>query len=542
MQDGKTPDGQLLEAHVHRRDEDAFAQLVRRHVNLVFGTALRILGDRSAAEEVAQNVFVTLARKAASIRAGEGLAGWLHRAAVLEARMRQRTDLRRRNREEAAARLGTTMDTTEPTDPLPFGILDDALLELPEKDRQALFLRYFECRPFREIGRSLGMGEDAAQKRASRALEALAAVLRRRGAATATATLAARTLEAAALTSAPVHLASTIAAATVGASSSALGILLAKLMAYSKTQTTVACLLLASAPVGYQWHVAAGMRRAEAEAARRLIVTTEALRLAEKDELITRRRLGALSERLAETRSQIRRAADTLATAAAAPDASLYLWSDTATHVRVPKSVAPSLRLSGSVQVPALPGGVPYRRSIEPVGADGSLAEPLAEALGVTPSEDEDIRRAFGRTQAVLREKMHGAAYLTNRSPAQFRAEGKPSLTLVTPALPDVGVSLGEQLRSDLDRILGAERAELVWQQAAETFDKEFFWFGRGERLQTAVSDGPGHLTLWTASRDPGGEITAYTSVGGRLGIEIFPAPLRPTVAGWLANSQTQRQ
>ena len=85
MQDGTIPDRQLLEAHVDRRDEAAFAQLVRRHVNLVFGTAFRILGDRTAAEEVAQNVFVTLARKAASIRAGEGLAGWLHRAAVLEA-------------------------------------------------------------------------------------------------------------------------------------------------------------------------------------------------------------------------------------------------------------------------------------------------------------------------------------------------------------------------------------------------------------------------------------------------------------------------
>lgn len=541
MQDGTIPDGQLLEAHVHRRDEDAFAQLVRRHVNLVFGTALRILGDRSAAEEVAQNVFVTLARKAASIRAGEGLAGWLHRAAVLEARMRQRTDLRRRNREEAAARLGTTMDTTEPTDPLPFGILDDALLELPEKDRQALFLRYFERRPFREIGRSLGMGEDAAQKRASRALEALAAVLRRRGAATATAALAARTLEAAALTGAPVHLASTIAAATVGVSSSALGILLAKLMAYSKTQTTVACLLLASAPVGYQWHVAAGLRRAEAEAALELSTTQDSLARAEAEADATRRRLDALSERLADARSQLRRDDDQVATAALDGDASLYLWSDTATHVRVPKRVAHRLRFSGTVLLPTSSDTAPVRTAVEAVGAEGFLAEPLVEALGVTHAEAEAIREAFAQTAASLRDQFQAAAYLTNRAPTQFGSEGKPTATLVTPALPDRGVELRDRLRNRLDRILGPERSELVWQQAQATFENEFNRFGGIERIQTAMLVGRGSVTFWNATREPDGEIRSYGSSNGRLAIETFPIRLQPIVSGWLADSASQQ-
>jgi DNA-directed RNA polymerase specialized sigma24 family protein len=119
MQDGQSTDEQLLEAHVARHDEAAFAELVRRHVNLVYGTALRILGDPPTAEEVTQNVFITLARKAGSIGTGSGLAGWLHRAAILEARLRQRTDLRRRNREEHAAQLGTAMDRPSNTDPLP---------------------------------------------------------------------------------------------------------------------------------------------------------------------------------------------------------------------------------------------------------------------------------------------------------------------------------------------------------------------------------------------------------------------------------------
>jgi len=541
MQNGTIPDGQLLEAHVARRDEAAFAQLVRRHVDLVFGTALRILGDRTAAEEVAQNVFVTLARKAASIRAGDGLAGWLHRAAVLEARMRQRTDLRRRNREESAARLGTTMDTTEPTDPLPFEILDDALLELPEKDRQTLFLRYFECRPFRDIGQSLGMGEDAAQKRASRALETLAAVLRRRGATTATATLAARTLEAAALTNAPVHLASTIAAATVGVSSSALGILFAKLMAYSKTQTTVACLLLAAAPIGYQWNVAAGLRRAAAEAALELSTTQDSLARAEAEADATRRRLDAFSERLADARSQLRRDDDQVATAALDGDASLYLWSDTATHVRVPKAVAHRLRFSGAVVLPTSSDTAPVRRAVEAVGAEGSLAEPLVEALGVTHAEAEAIREAFAQTAASLRDQFQAAAYLTNRAPTQFRSEGKPTATLVTPALPDRGVELRDRLRNSLDRILGAERSELVWQQAQATFENEFNQFGGIERIQTAMLVGRGSVTFWNATREPGGEIRSYGSSNGRLGIETFPIRLQPIVAGWLADPASQQ-
>jgi len=304
MQESQTTDEQLLRDHIAHRDEVSFAQLVRRHVNLVFGTALRILGDRTAAEEVTQNVFITLARKAASIRTGTGLAGWLHRAAILESRLRQRTDLRRLSREDQAAQLGTTMPTPESADPLPFEILDDALLELPEKDRRTLLLRFFENRPFREIAHTLGIGEDAAQKRTSRALDALAGILRRRGAPTATGALAAKTLEAAALTTAPAQLASSItsialAAAGTAASSSALALLIAKLMALTNTQTAAVCVLLAAAPVGYQWHTASTLRQAVTDTARELASTTNALARAESEAAAATRRSQATSTRLA---------------------------------------------------------------------------------------------------------------------------------------------------------------------------------------------------------------------------------------------------
>lgn len=544
MQDTEASDEQLLRDHLAHRDEAAFAQLVRRHVHLVFGTAVRILGDRSAAEEVTQNVFITLARKAASIRTGTGLAGWLHRAAILEARLRQRTDLRRQNREDLAAQLGTTMSTPESPDPLPFDLLDEALLELPDKDRQTLFLRYFENRPFREIARTLGIGEDTAQKRTSRALDALAGILRRRGAATVTATLAARTLEAAALTTAPAQLASSVtsaalAAAATAASSSALAILAAKLMALTKTQTAAVCLLVAAAPVGYQWHSASTLRQAVAEATQELASTSNALARAESQAAAATRRFEATSARLAESRALLRRTLDPLSVST--PEASLYLWSETATHVRIPKSIAPSLRLSGSVQLPAVPGSTPQTHALEAVDATGTLSEPLAEALGITPDEANAIRAAFARTAATLQERVHSAAYLTHQIPPEFRAESRPAVALVTPALPDRGQALRDDLRHSLTQLLGTERADLVWQQAESTFENEFNQFGGVERIQAAVLNGPNNLSLWNAAHDPDGKLTSWGNSGGNLSIDAFPARLRPVVAGWLTNSQPQR-
>lgn len=543
MHDGQTnTDEQLLRAYTIRRDEAAFAQLVQRHLNLVFSTALRLLGDRSAAEEIAQNVFISLARKATSIRPDAGLAGWLHRAAILEARLRQRTDLRRQSREDLAAQLGTTMTTPDAPDDLPFALLDDALLELPEKDRRTLLLRYFEQRPFRDIANTLGIGEDTAQKRASRALEALAGILRRRGATTITGALAAKTLEAAALSIAPTQLATSItsialAAAVATSSVTTLAILAAKLMTLTKTQTAAACLLLAAAPVGYQWHAASSLRQAAANVARDLASITEALARAEADAKAATRRLDATSTRLAETRSLLRRANDQISTSASTPEASLYLWSDTASHVRIPKSIAPRLRLSGSIDLPTAPGFKPVSRAIDAVDATGDLSEPLTEALGITPEEAAAIHEAFARTASVLEQQVHANAYLTNQVPAQFRTDGNPAAVLVTPALPDRGEALRETLRQSLTTALSTERAALVWQQAERTFENEFNQFGGVGRIQAAVFNGPGNLALWTATLDAEGTISSWGNNAGNLSLDTFPARLQPIVAEWLTPS-----
>lgn len=540
MQDGQTPDEELLRTYHARRDEAAFAQLVQRHLNLVFGTALRLLGERTAAEEVAQNVFISLARKAASIRPDAGLAGWLHRSAVLEARLRQRTDLRRQTREDLAAQLGTTMPNPDSPDRLPLETLDDALLELPEGDRRTLLLRYFEGRCFRDIGSALGIGEDAAQKRTSRALEALTGILRRRGAVTVTTALAVKTLEAAALTIAPAQLAASItsialAAAVATSSATTLGILAAKLMALTKTQTTAVCLLLASAPVGYQWHASVQTREALRTAHTQLGDAGTVFAAAQGREVAARRQAEASSTAAANARAELRRANDQIQTAQTLPDASLYLWSESSPYVRIPKAIAGQLRLGAALRVPGPDGRASERRILDAVEADGTTSEALAEGLGITPSEAAAVRDAFSSLNQALQQGAHANAYLTNQTPSEFRTYGKTAFTLVTPSLSDAGDTLRQEFRAQLDGALGLERASVLWQQAEQVFVQKFNSFGASERIQTVVIHEPGNLAFWNASRGPDGTLSEWGNSAGNLSLDLFPERLRPLVADWIA-------
>jgi RNA polymerase sigma factor (sigma-70 family) len=107
-------DQELLRAFVRERSEDAFRQMVNRHLNLVFATARRILGDPQLAEEVAQGVFLLLARKAGEIGTQQPLAGWLYHTARHHALNASRAEGRRRQREQTAAAMQTHETTPEP--------------------------------------------------------------------------------------------------------------------------------------------------------------------------------------------------------------------------------------------------------------------------------------------------------------------------------------------------------------------------------------------------------------------------------------------
>src|SRR5207237_644602 len=145
-----------------RGEQKAFADVVRRHLNLVYATALRTVEDHGSAQEVAQNVFAALARKAWQFAPDDSLPAWLHRAALLESKSWLRGELGRRRREEAAADLSTTMNSPEDQAVLRalLPLLDDGLLSLREKDRTALLLRFYEKQSLRDVGAAFGVSED----------------------------------------------------------------------------------------------------------------------------------------------------------------------------------------------------------------------------------------------------------------------------------------------------------------------------------------------------------------------------------------------
>src|SRR3989454_9280317 len=109
----RAQDYQWLRQFALQGDQQAFAALVRRHLDLVYATALRRLEDPGMAEEVAQTVFAALARKAWQFAPDDSLPAWLYRTTLLEAKSWLRGELRRRRREQTAAQLGTTMNATD---------------------------------------------------------------------------------------------------------------------------------------------------------------------------------------------------------------------------------------------------------------------------------------------------------------------------------------------------------------------------------------------------------------------------------------------
>ncbi|PYJ86700.1 MAG: hypothetical protein DME22_04300 [Verrucomicrobia bacterium] len=219
-------DAQLLREYVQNGAESAFAEIVARHTNLVYSAALRQVDSPDIAAEVAQSVFIGLARGARSLSpklAGNGsLAGWLCRSARNISLNLRRDEFRRHSRErQAMENLDSTPDTTSDWERLR-PVLDEAMAELSESDYDALVLRFFKNQDLRSVGLGLGVSDDAAQKRVSRALDKLRDLLSQRGITTSAAALSV-VLAANACQAAPVGLAATLSAASLASAAAGTG-------------------------------------------------------------------------------------------------------------------------------------------------------------------------------------------------------------------------------------------------------------------------------------------------------------------------------
>jgi len=171
----------LLEQYTRHGVEEAFAALVRQNVDLVYSAALRTVRSPQLAEEVAQSVFTDLARQAHKMKPDTLLSAWLYRVTRRTAIDVVRRESRRQQREQVAVELAR-QDSAAPsewTDAEP--LLDEAMEALPEADRNAVLLRFFEGKDLRAVGGVLGVSEEAARKRVARAVERLREFLSRRG-------------------------------------------------------------------------------------------------------------------------------------------------------------------------------------------------------------------------------------------------------------------------------------------------------------------------------------------------------------------------
>jgi RNA polymerase sigma factor (sigma-70 family) len=239
-----TESERLLADYARHGSEPAFRELVSRYVDLVYSTALRLVGgDSHRAQDVTQIVFAELAAKARARALPRDLmlGGWLHRDTCFVAAKLMRGERRRQFRERQAMEMNALADNnTSATMAELTPILDDAINRLRARDRAAILLRFFEQRDLRDIGDALGISENAAQKRVSRALNQLRALLQTRGVRLSATTLGGL-LAAEAVSAAPASVAvavstSALAATTTGAVATAS---LMKVMIMTKLKTGI---------------------------------------------------------------------------------------------------------------------------------------------------------------------------------------------------------------------------------------------------------------------------------------------------------------
>ena len=207
-------DAQLLRDYAEHGIEAAFSEIVARYTDLVFSAALRQVSAPDLAGDVAQDVFRALASKASplanQLAGGGSLVGWLYRSTRFAALNHLRDDRRRLAHEkQAMEQLATNAETAPDWDRLR-PVLDEAMADLNDEDRAALLLRFFKKHDLHAVGAALGVSDDTAQKRVSRALEKLRQQLARRGI-TSPATALSAVIMANAVQAAPAGLAGSVA-------------------------------------------------------------------------------------------------------------------------------------------------------------------------------------------------------------------------------------------------------------------------------------------------------------------------------------------
>jgi RNA polymerase sigma factor (sigma-70 family) len=449
-------DVELLRRFAEEGSQEAFAELVRQKVNLVYGAALRQTGgDGHLAQDVTQGVFLALAGQAAALTRHPLLTGWLYTTTRNLATSAVRTHVRWQRREQEAYRMNPHLTMSEPAWEELRPIIDEAMHELSENDRAALLFRFFEGRSFAEVGSAVGLTENTARMRVERALEKLRVRLASRGI-TSTAAVLGVALAAQPAVAAPAGLVAAIAGSSIAGTMAAGGGTITGLGFMTTTKAITGMVFLA-AVAGWGGYALRDAHPPMATVAlsSHLATNTETSDLTEEN------------RRLREENAALRAAPASGATTGVAEQKNA---DGTSALQRL--SWLSEAQKTGLVQVVRVPFTA---------GFEGKLSPKFAELFALSPSEATGMQQAWDKA----RERMSGLALAS--ATARTTADGK----IVIDVKPfDGGGLVYDEMMDSFASLLGKDRNAAFVQLVSDQLGNQLNEFGAEQRTITVTPTG----------------------------------------------------
>ena len=473
--DWMTDDAQLLRQFTEEGSQAALAELVRRRIDFVYATALRqVGGDAHLAQDVTQGVFLALARSARSLARRPILTGWFYTTTRFLAAKAVRAHRRWRGREQESHTMNEIFrqGAPEPEWDRLRPVLDEAMHELSERDREAILLRYFEGRAFAEVGAACGVNENSARMRVERALDKLRERLVRRGI-TSTAAALGAALASQPVIAAPAGLAATVTGAALAGAPAGGGVAAAlealKLMSMTKLKIGAVCAFVGLLGVGV--YVANdGRLAAERELAATTIASARQVR-----------EIAALRAENEKLRAEIRAQAESAATKTADSAGVGQAAGGLAEQFRVLTDLhnRKVLRLSYGIQ-----------------GMDqqGKISDAFAALFALTSDERDALQQAMD----------HARQRLGVLAAANTTVQRESENCVVFRIAPFAGGGdIYDQLLDVFSRTLGPERNAAFLTLAADQVERALGSFGAENRTLT--------FTRNPLDQDARGKKPAYT-------------------------------
>ncbi|MCC7374745.1 MAG: hypothetical protein IT581_08815 [Verrucomicrobiales bacterium] len=212
--------------------------------------------------------------------------------------------------------------------------------------------------------------------------------------------------------------------------------------------------------------------------------------------------------------------------------ANRYAWLDQSPYVRVPKSVLEQVSFLATTE--ARDNRTPA--ATDPVSADGTVSESLADTLNLTAADRAAVQESFAAMRRQFRQlETEHARVVPEGPPREFNVGNQDSATVVLGAFPEAGSQLALDLRAQITRAVGDDKAEVVWTQAKEVFRSTFREFGALEEIYTVARDERGGLSMWNGLRRP--EEPRFESWGNSSGLRdlgAYPESVRSYFQRWI--------